>query len=110
MNNLTATDIVLIIGAIGLLLTNTIAAFAALKSKNTALETSSKVDIHQEANSQKLDDIKISANGNMSRMIEKVELLEKKSIVDTESVHVLQDIVKNLTTGSSVNIVDPNKK
>jgi hypothetical protein len=96
MNNLSATDIVLIIGAIGLVLTNTI----------TAWRTGTKLDSQK----AKLEEIHVSTNGNLSELKVKIESLEKKSITDTETVRALQDIVKNLTTGSSVNIIATDKK
>jgi len=45
----------------------------------------------------KLEEIHTSTNGNLSKLNEKIDSLEKKAITDTENVRALQEIVKNLT-------------
>jgi hypothetical protein len=105
--NFSATDIVLIIGAMSVAITSIISAFKVSTKLDIA---STKRDTNQAVNASKLEEIHTSTNGNLSRLMVKIEAMEKKAIVDTESLHTMQEIVKNLTIGSSVNIIDPSKK
>lgn len=105
-----ATDVVLIIGAISLAVTSIISTW----------RTSAKLDANrlindknQEANVKKLEEIHSSTNGNLSELKVKIDALEKKSILDTASVISLQDIVRNLslpTTATNVVELEKPKK
>ncbi len=58
----------------------------------------------------KLEEIHVSTNGNLSELKKEIEHLKTKAITDTENIRAMQDIVKSLTTGSSVNIVKSTDK
>ena len=78
---------------------------AAVSIINAFKSTTSRQEVKT-----KLEEIHVSTNGNLSELKKEISDLKTKAITDTENVRAMQDIVKSLTTGSSVNLVSKDNK